>query len=226
MELVYHGHAVVSVTMDDDVKILIDPFINGNNLCDLNVDTIKTNYIIVTHAHADHLGDTIEIAKNNQALVITTVEIAEYLNHYGINTHGMQPGGAFEFAFGKVKLTPAIHGSSVTIDNKPFTLGLATGVIIQTKEQTMYHAGDTALFYDLKLIGRQNDIDIAFLPIGDNFTMGPEDASLAAEWLQAKHVVPIHYDTFPIIKQDPLLFIEMLPKKVGIVPEIGQLIKY
>jgi L-ascorbate metabolism protein UlaG (beta-lactamase superfamily) len=136
----------------------------------------------------------------------------------------MQPGGAYEFDFGKIKLTPAIHGSSLNIDDSgvPVTLGLATGILIQADNQTLYHLGDTALYSDMKLIGERNDIDLAFIPIGDNFTMGPEDAAIAAEWLQAKKVVPIHFNTFPVIKQDPNQFIKLLDQGVGQVLDIGE----
>lgn len=228
MQAKFHGHAVVSLETDDGTKILIDPFINGNEICDLDAETVEVDYIIVTHAHSDHIGDTIAIAKRTEATVITTVEIAGYLETEGINAHGMQPGGAFEFDFGRVKLTPAIHGSSLAFDdsNIPVTLGLATGVLVTVNEQTVYHVGDTALYSDMKLIGEGEDIDLAFIPIGDNFTMGPEDAATAAAWLQAKKVIPIHYNTFPVIEQNPNDFIAMLADGVGIVPEIGEAITF
>lgn len=122
-------------------------------------------------------------------------------------------------------MTRAIHGSSIEIDGKPFTLGLAAGFLVTVDGKTLFHAGDTSLFSDLSLIGRLHDIDLAFIPIGDNFTMGPEDAVLAAEWLKAKRVVPIHYNTFDLIKQDPEAFIQQLPEGVGFVPEIGESIR-
>lgn len=221
MKATHHGHAVVSLETKQEVKLLIDPFITGHEACDLDVDTVEADYILVTHAHADHLGDTVDIAKRTQAQVITTVEIAEYLESLGLNTHGMQPGGAYTFDFGRVKFTPAIHGSSLTIDGIPTTLGLASGILITADEQTVYHLGDTALYSDMKLIGELNDIDLAFIPIGDNFTMGPEDAALAAKWLNSKKVVPIHYNTFPLIEQDPEAFIQMLDGIEGLIPEIG-----
>ncbi len=221
MKATHHGHAVVSLETKQEVKLLIDPFITGHEDCDLDVDTVEADYILVTHAHADHLGDTVDIAKRTQAQVITTVEIAEYLESLGLNTHGMQPGGAYTFDFGRVKFTPAIHGSSLTIDGIPTTLGLASGILITADEQTVYHLGDTALYSDMKLIGELNDIDLAFIPIGDNFTMGPEDAALAAKWLNSKKVVPIHYNTFPLIEQDPEAFIQMLDGIEGLIPEIG-----
>jgi len=222
MKAAYHGHSVVTLETEDGTKLLIDPFIKGHERCDLDVDTVEPDYILVTHAHEDHFGDTIEIAKRTGAQVITTVEIADYLASFDVDAHGMQPGGAHEFDFGKVKLTPAIHGSSLDIDGKPHTLGLASGLLITADAQTVYHAGDTALFSDMQLIGDLTDIDLAFLPIGDNFTMGPEDASLAAKWLKAKKVVPVHYDTFPVIKQNPKSFVEMLEDGSGYIPEIGE----
>lgn len=222
MKIAYHGHSVVSIETQDGVKLLMDPFITGHEACDLDVDTVEADYILVTHAHADHLGDTIEIAKRTNAQVITTVELAEYLDSFDLDTHGMQPGGAHTFDFGRVKFTPAIHGSSLNVDGIPTTLGLASGILITADGQTVYHLGDTALYSDMKLIGELNDIDLAFIPIGDNFTMGPEDATIAAEWLDAKKVVPIHYDTFPLIEQDADAFAEGLEKNEGFVPEIGE----
>src|SRR5699024_9546767 len=120
-----------------------------------------------------------------------------------VEAHGMQPGGAFDFDFGRVKFTQAIHGSSLEIDGKSHTLGLASGILVTADSKTVYHLGDTALYSDMKLIGEMNTIDLAFKPIGDNFTMGPEHAALAAKWLQAKKIIPIHYNTSPIIKQNP-----------------------
>lgn len=221
MKAAFHGHAVVSLETKDGTKLLIDPFINGHEACDLDVATVEVDYILVTHAHSDHLGDTIEIAKRTGAQVITTVEIADYLSSFDVNAHGMQPGGGYDFPFGRVKLTPAIHGSSLTIEGKPHTLGLASGILITADGKTVYHLGDTALYSDMKLIGEHNDIDLAFIPIGDNYTMGPEDALLAAKWIAAKHVVPIHYNTFPLIEQDGEAFVGKLETSIGLLPEIG-----
>ena len=222
MKVSVHGHSVVRLETKTGTRLMIDPFINGNEQCDLVVDQIEVDYILVTHAHADHLGDTIEIAKNTGSKVITTVELAEYLTSFDLDTHGMQPGGAHKFDFGTVKMTPAIHGSSLTVDGIPTTLGLATGIIIEADEKVLYHLGDTALFSDLKLIGELNEIDLAFIPIGDNFTMGPEDALVAADWINAETVIPIHYNTFPLIEQNPKEFIDQLEKSEGRIPAIGE----
>ncbi len=226
MKATYHGHAVVSLKTQDGTRLLFDPFITGNELCDLDADTVEPDVILVTHAHSDHFGDTIEIAKRTNAQVITTVEIADYLATHDIEAHGMQPGGAYDFDFGRVKFTPAIHGSSLVIDDSghPKTLGLATGILVTADDRTVYHMGDTALYSDMQLIGNRHAIDLAFIPIGDNFTMGPEDAAVAARWLQADTVVPIHYNTFPLIEQDPNQFINRLGEGVGIALNVGQTI--
>lgn len=222
MKAKYHGHSVVSLETNKGEKFLFDPFINGHEACDLDVDTVEVDYIFVTHAHSDHIGDTVEIAKRTGAKVITTVEIANYLTTKDVEAHGMQPGGAFDFDFGRVKFTQAIHGSSLEIDGKSHTLGLASGILVTADSKTVYHLGDTALYSDMKLIGEMNTIDLAFIPIGDNFTMGPEDAALAAKWLQAKKIIPIHYNTFPIIKQNPEEYVTLLDDDTGYIPEIGE----
>lgn len=223
MKVAFHGHAVVSVVTKGGTKLLFDPFITGHAQCDLDVSQLEVDVILVTHAHSDHLGDTIELAKRTGALVISTIEIVTYLASQGLeNLHGMQAGGAHEFAFGRVKFTPAIHGSSITLDNgQPYELGLACGILLSADNKTLYHVGDTALYSDMQLLGLRESIDLAFIPIGDNFTMGPDDAVQAAEWLQARRVVPIHYNTFPLIEQDPYAFIERLPEGVGCVPKLG-----
>lgn len=224
MKVAFHGHAVVSIVIDGGTKLLVDPFITGHEQCDLNLSELEVDVILVTHAHADHLGDTIELAKRTGAQVISTVEIVTYLGSLGLeNVHGMQPGGAHDFPFGRVKFTQAIHGSSITLENgQPYELGLAAGILLSADGKTIYHVGDTALYSDMQLLGQREVIDLAFVPIGDNFTMGPADAVQAAEWLKAKRVVPIHYNTFPLIKQDPQAFIEQLPEGVGYIPRIGE----
>lgn len=198
-KIIYHGHSFVQLNLNGSI-IFVDPFIDGNPLCDLKLKDAKCNYIILTHGHDDHFGNTIELAKENDATVIGMVELTDYLWTKKIKTHGMNLGGSFNFPFGKVKLTLAHHSSS-TSDG--IYTGSPAGVIISAEGKTIFHAGDTALFYDMKLIGEINNIDYAFLPIGDNFTMGIDDAVKAAEFLNAKTIIPIHYNTFDEIKGDP-----------------------
>ncbi len=226
MKVRFQAHAVVTLETDAGYKIIFDPFISGNGACPLDVDTIEPDVIFVTHAHSDHMGDTIEIAKRTDAQVVTTVEIADYLESQEIDAHGMQPGGQYIFDFGRVKFFPAIHGSSLDIDGTPRTLGLASGILFEADGQTVYHMGDTALYSDMKLIGEFEDIDLAFIPIGDNFTMGVDDAVHAAKWIQAKKVVPIHYNTFPLIEQNPEEYIKKLDEGVGIIPELDTDIEF
>ncbi|WP_174729527.1 metal-dependent hydrolase [Mesobacillus harenae] len=225
MKVFYHGHSVVKIETNGKT-ILIDPFISGNPLTDLDASQVKPDVILLTHGHSDHLGDTVELAKRNGALVVANFELATYLSWQGVETHGMHIGGAYEFDFGKVKLTQAFHGSGLVTDNNEIIyLGMPAGILFTAEGKTVYHAGDTGLFSDMKLIGERHPIDLAFLPIGDNFTMGPEDAALAAEFLQAKQVVPVHFNTFPPIKQDPHKFINMLKPETGKVLEAGEFIE-
>lgn len=225
MKVSYHGHSIVKIETNGKT-ILIDPFINGNELTDLKVEDVKADVIIVTHGHGDHLGDTVEIAKKNDALVICNAELSAYLGWQDVRTHEMSIGGAYEFDFGKVKLTQAIHGTGLVTDDKQIIyLGMPAGVLFMAEGKTVYHAGDTALFSDMKLIGERHPVDLAFLPIGDNFTMGPEDAAYAAQLIQAKTVVPIHFNTFPPIKQNPQNFIELLQDQNGLVLEAGESIE-
>ncbi|MHA6251466.1 metal-dependent hydrolase [Oceanobacillus sp. CAU 1775] len=202
MKVSYHGHSVVKIETDNHT-ILIDPFITGNEACDLDASTIKADVILLTHAHNDHVGDTFDIAKRNDALVVAPFELAEYLGDKGLRSHPMSIGGSREFEFGKVKFTQAFHGSSFTEENGNVVYGgMPAGILFTANGKIIYHVGDTALFTDLKMYGDMNEIDVAFIPIGDNFTMGPEDALVAAEWINAKVSVPIHYNTFPVIEQD------------------------
>lgn len=222
MKAKYYGHSAVYVESNSGHRIIIDPFIEHNPHNDLKAQDIKVDTIILTHGHDDHVGDTVEIAKANDALVIAPVELADYLASFDLNTHGMNLGGYYDFDFGRVKYVQAFHSSSTFVDGQTVYLGPATGVLLYFDDKTLYHLGDTALFSDLKLIGETNDIDLAFIPIGSNFTMGPEDALLAAKWLKAKTVIPIHYNTFPVIEQNGDDFIQQLEDKNGIVAEIGQ----
>lgn len=214
MKITYHGHSVVAIELESGVRLLIDPFISANPVTDLVVEEVQADYLLITHGHNDHVGDMVEIAKKNNAMVISMVEICDFAAKQGVEqTHGMNIGGCFDFPFGRVTFTPAIHSSSYALETgENLYMGLAAGIVLEIEGQTIYHAGDTAEFSDMDLLGQNYDIDVAFLPIGDNFTMGPEAAIRAAQRIKAKKVVPIHYNTFPVIEQDGQAFVRKLPK--------------
>ncbi|GGM26578.1 UPF0173 metal-dependent hydrolase YtkL [Paraliobacillus quinghaiensis] len=222
MKVSFHGQSVVNVQTEAH-SILIDPFITDNPLCDLDASEVIPDVILLTHAHNDHVGDTIPIAKRTGALVVAPNELAKYLESRGLRTHAMHIGGAHQFDFGKVKLTQAFHGS-VFYDEQGEAIygGMPAGILLMVNGKTIYHAGDTGLFSDIKLIGDRNNIDLAFLPIGDNFTMGPDDALVAAEWTKAKQVVPVHYNTFPLIEQDGDAFAKKVRPGKGVALKPGE----
>ncbi|MFX3623924.1 MAG: metal-dependent hydrolase [Ectobacillus sp.] len=223
MKVSYHGHSVVKIETNGKT-ILIDPFLTGNPNTDLKAEDVKAHVILLTHGHGDHVGDTVELAKKHDALVVAPFELATLLSWKGVKTHAMHIGGSCTFDFGTVKFTQAFHGSSY-IDEEAKTItytGMPAGILFTAENKTVYHAGDTALFSDMQLIGARHNIDVAFLPIGDNFTMGPEDAALAAEWLAAKIVVPMHYNTFPVIEQNPHAFTALLKDGTGKVLKPGE----
>ncbi|MDT2672878.1 metal-dependent hydrolase [Enterococcus dongliensis] len=226
MKITYHGHSVLSLIMNDGQKLLFDPFITGNSLTDLTPEKVQTDWILVTHGHSDHIGDMLSIAKRNDATIISIVEICNFAEKNGVNkTHGMNIGGSFDFPFGQVTMVHAQHSSGYEVEGQMLYMGEAAGFILQAEGKTIYHAGDTSYFGDMAFLGENFDIDLAFLPIGDNFTMGPHDAVIAAKLLKAKQVVPIHYNTFPVINQDPEAFITLLPKNIGKVMHVGETIE-
>jgi L-ascorbate metabolism protein UlaG (beta-lactamase superfamily) len=200
MKLKYLSHSAFQITTENGKVILIDPFLDGNPNSPVKSKDVKADYIVVTHAHGDHLGDAFNIAKHSKTTFICVNELANYCKEKGFNAHNMHIGGQHSFDFGTVKFTIAHHGSQ-TPDNK--YAGEPAGVILSIEGKNIYHTGDTGLFYDMKLIGEMNPIDYMLLPIGDNFTMGITDAVKAVELANPKVCIPMHYNTFPVIEADP-----------------------
>lgn len=214
------GHSCVALT-DGYYRLIIDPFLQGNPTAAMKPEEVEVNYVLVTHGHGDHLGDAISIANRNGATIIANYELANLCAKHGAKIHPMHIGGAFKFDFGRVKLTIAHHGGGYGSDASVYT-GPAVGFLITLGERTIYHSGDTGLFYDMKLIGDMNAIDLAFLPIGDNFTMGIDDAAMAVSFLRPKIVVPLHYDTFPIITSPPEEFAQKVQGSRVVVLKPGE----
>ncbi|SCS30300.1 metal-dependent hydrolase [Staphylococcus caeli] len=211
MKLSFHGQSTIYFESNGK-KVIVDPFITGNELSDLDASTLKVDYIILTHGHADHFGDTVELANRNHATVIGSAELGDYLTTYHNveNVRPMNIGGKANFEFGSVKYVQAFHSSSLTDDNGiPVYLGMPMGIVLEIEGKTIYHTGDTGLFSDMKLIADRHPVDVCFIPIGDNFTMGIDDASYAINnFIKPKISVPVHYDTFELIEQDPNEFKE------------------
>ena len=207
--LTWIGHSCFTLE-HDGTRILIDPWIDGNPAATIKSgDVGKIDYILVSHGHSDHFADCVKIAKKTDATIISTYELVAFCQKQGAkNGHGMNIGGAYLFPFGRVKLTPALHTGSIDGDDGSFTTDCCGFLISLDGGPSIYHAGDTALIMDMQLL--QGRVDVALLPIGDNFTMGPEDAARAVEMIRPEVVIPMHYNTFPVIEQDPAGFREMV----------------
>lgn len=200
LKLTWYGHATLGLEIDGH-KILVDPFFTGNPAASTTADAVDADFIVVSHGHGDHVGDTVALAQRTGALVISNFEICNWLNQQGVEkTHPQHIGGGFHYPFGYLKLTQALHGSALPDGSYG---GNPAGIFIATKDgKKIYLAQDTGLFGDMQLIGDEG-LDLAALPIGDNFTMGPEDALRAVKLLRPKVVIPIHYSTWDLIAQDP-----------------------
>ena len=191
----YYGHSAFLLD-DGKYKVLVDPFITGNPKATVKAENVKCDFVLVSHAHGDHLGNAPEIAYNNGAAIVTTPEVISEAESIGrLTCHPMNLGGSLDLPFGRVRMTPALHSAGVPG-------GIACGFVVNIGGLNIYYAGDTALFSDMQLIGQRDKIDYAVLPIGDNYIMGIEDAAQAAKLLGAKKIIPVHYNTWPVIEQD------------------------
>jgi L-ascorbate metabolism protein UlaG (beta-lactamase superfamily) len=200
MQITYYGHSCFLIEINGK-NILFDPFITPNELArNIDVNSIRADYILLSHGHQDHMADVEAIYKNKKATLVSNFEIVSWFGNKGVeNSHPMNHGGKATFDFGTVKMVNAIHSSSFPDGSYA---GNPAGFVVETAEKTFYYAGDTALTLDMKLIGEEYDIDFAFIPIGDNFTMDIKDAVKAADFVKTNTIIGMHYDTFPYIKLD------------------------
>ncbi len=221
MQITYFGHSCFSVNIGG-YQLLFDPFISGNELAkDIDINTIEADYILLSHAHQDHTADAEAIAARTGATIIGIWEIHAHYSALGLKTHPMNIGGKWPFDFATVHMVPAVHSSSFP-DGKYG--GQPAGFIIENDEHTFYYAGDTALFSDMKMLGEMHKISFAFMPVGDNFTMGIKDAIVACKWMNVSKLIGMHYDTFPYIQIEHAEAL-VLSKFNGVeltLPEIGK----
>lgn len=222
LKVTYYSHSCFLLD-DGKYKVIIDPFFTGNPNAPVKWESIKTDYVILTHAHGDHLGDGLRIAEHNGSTIIAVNELANHVISKGAKAHSMHIGGAYNFPFGRVKFTIAHHGSST---HDGLYMGEPAGVVVTIGDKAIYHTGDTGLFLDMKLIGEMNDVEVMMAPIGDNFTMGIDDAVQAVKFVDPNLTIPMHYNTFPVIEADPFEFkskVEKIGKK-AVVMEYGETI--
>ncbi len=221
MQITYYGQSCFQVNIGG-YKILFDPFISPNPLAsDIDISKIEADYILLSHAHQDHIHDAEAIAKNTGATIIGIWEIHAWFAEKGVKTHPMNIGGKWPFEFGTVIMTSAVHSSSFPDGSYG---GSPAGFVIENDEHTFYYAGDTALFSDMKLIGELYKPEFAFLPIGDNFTMGMKEAVMASRFVGVKKIIGMHFDTFPYIQIDhkEAMMIASFNETELILPEIGK----
>lgn len=208
--LTFHGHATFTAETADGTRIAFDPFFDDNPASETKrADVGPLDFIFCTHGHADHFADAIPLAKETGATLVSTFEIAAFAETQGLeNVHPMHIGGGWEFPFGRAEMTPALHGGQVHGDETGRFTTMPGGFLLHLDGKRVYHAGDTALLSDMQLL--KGKVDVALLPIGDNFTMGPGDAAAAVAFIDPEVVVPIHYGTWPLIEQDPEQFRDLV----------------
>ncbi|MHB9146403.1 MAG: metal-dependent hydrolase [Symbiobacteriia bacterium] len=198
MKVTYIGHSCFQLD-SGQTRILLDPFVSGNPVARVKAEDLSPTHILLTHGHGDHLGDTEAIAKRTGALVITTFELAAVLEDKGVRVHPMAVGGRYRFDFGSVRVTPAFHGAGVAG-------GSPAGFIFHLEDKAVYHTGDTGLFSDMKLFAELEKVDLFLVPIGGNYTMDVDDAVVAVDFVRPAVAIPMHYNTFPMVKADPTDF--------------------
>lgn len=203
----YYGHSAFLLD-DGKHKLLFDPFLTGNPLASVKADDVKADYILITHAHGDHIGDAPAIAKKTGAAVVAIPEVAALVKEVAANAeiHEMNIGGEISLPFGKVYMTPALHSAGVAG-------GCPVGFVVNIGGMNVYFAGDTGLFPYMRFLGERVKIGVAVLPIGDNYTMGVRDAAEAVELLNARYAIPVHYNTWPVISADPEEFKKLTESK-------------
>lgn len=204
--LTWHGHASYTLELADGTRILLDPWFEGNPVADRTLDAVeRADWIFCTHGHADHFKDAIPLARRTGATLVSSFEIIQFAASQGLEKlHALGVGGGYDFPFGRVKMTPALHGGQVHGDESGVWSCLPGGFLFHVDGIRLYYAGDTALLLDMQLL--RGEVDVAILPIGDNYTMGPGDAVRAVDFIEPSVVIPMHYGTFPEIEQDPQAF--------------------
>lgn len=208
MRITSYGHSCFLIETGAD-RLLTDPFLTGSPVAPIASADVRCSYIFCSHAHDDHLGDTVDIARRNQATVIAAYELSEYLSAQGLSTIDLMSGGGIALPFGHVRLTPAVHSCALELtDGRNLPLGIASGFIFSMENKRLYFAGDTALFSDMRLLAR-DVLDLAFLPIGDRYTMGVVDAAAALDYLCPSVTIPMHYGTTKKLSGDPKDFVRL-----------------
>ena len=208
--LTFHGQSTFTIELGDGTRLVVDPFFDDNPVADIKrAEVGAVDYIFCTHGHFDHFADAIPLALETDATLVSTFEIVSFAETLGIaNGHPLHIGGGYDFPFGRAKMTPAIHGGQVHGDTTGQFTTIPGGFLLHLDGKRIYHAGDTALTLDMQLL--RGKVDVAILPIGDNFTMGPEDAAEAVGFIEPEIAIPVHYNTWPLIAQDPERFRDLV----------------